>query len=345
MAEGVDTGRIPTWDQIACYTQSLKRLPALAFVKRGGFASPPQGSGRNYGLGEWTHEKAAWDRAYDTLGLNVSPASVSASGIHAWKGADLEYPLTPSLLDLKLRSVMPAFLVEKSEGRRIHFQDQWPPNTKWPRFEGADDFQQWNEQVFQPQTAMEAKAAEAIKAEYYDPFPIEVEVMFSDALQPDLAKNLTTDQLVALAQEFITSTRNTVRPLYHGTLVAQSYARYDVQGDAWANLSFKGFDQVGFTIFPSCSLGQAQSYLDSQFGEWMKMVRRDHTPWFVGEMDVLPSAFASCGNNLADFEADLYRMIFSTIDAQPVAPVGINGPAQTLTSDAFNVVNDYYHSH
>lgn len=340
--EGTD----PSWDDIECNAQDLRRLPIPVFAKR--VVADPNGVFDTHNNLSLLYS-ALWDKFAKEYSENLSSAVGHVLPPYADENRKtLSYPL--SIHDhervIKGRSVV--FMAEKKKGRVIFFSNNPPPAKVAPLFKNLDEFEKWKSNTYVPQKTLEAKTAELIKAEYYDPFLVEAEVFFNKIDQPILG-NLPDKELLTIAQDFVNDTRDAVRPYFKGRLIGRSYVKYEYAGDFWKNLSFKGFDEIMFTLVPTCDLASARSYITRQLSNYTFMAKRDNLPWTIGEFDVLEEHFKACGSNFEQLEEPLYQEMVAQIDRQTP---GISGVHITLMASRISpsdkqrkiqrLINDYF---
>lgn len=333
---------VPTWEQLSAFFKDLKRLPCPKFEIRGGTALSAAGSmGEDLNGVEGSTKIVINSRrqASQKLPINIS----AANGVtlppyldENWKPIT-SYPLSATMYDKHLRVMAVAYLVEKRAGMPVSFHDLWPPlkYASWPVAKTVDEFWKWNREVYLPMKIKEAQTAELLKAEYYVPFPIEAERFFSEALQPYLGK-LPEAELFKLTQEWIDSVADAVRPYFKGRLTAQAYTYYDALGDSMSELSFKKYDQLGFTIFPpGGDLEACKAYFRKQLGNYSKIIKKSGIPWGVVEIDLYDSYFQQYGVKLTDdFLAALYQELFNQLDAMDPQPISFVAGERELGGNA-----------
>ncbi|MTI88607.1 MAG: hypothetical protein FH748_11620 [Balneolaceae bacterium] len=287
-----------------------------------------------------------WEKIRTEESVELSSANMVAMPPYAdEQGNPLEYPLTPEWHDEVLRGAIPAMMREKRSGLPVLLQNLYPNDMLGPTFESADDFRTWMEDHFLPEKEREAKAVARAGIEAYGPFPIEIEVYFNPVDQPIL-NELPKAELVSLAQEWVTATLEVVRPLYEGRIVAHSYSNYKVWGEEWEDLSFPGYDEVAFSLFPECNMPTTESYLEKQINAYVHIAKRDNIPWSIGELGINRAYFENCGTNFDAIEADVYRAVFEAVDAAEPATMGMGiswVPGERPEVD--EVIRGYYQLH
>jgi hypothetical protein len=245
-----------------------------------------------------------------------------------------------------------AILKEKQSGMPVEFVHFYPPDEYGgydrAEFASVEDFWAWTRVVFIPEMVQEAQAAERLHVETYTPLPVEAELFMTR--QEGLVAALTADELVALANGWVAEVRDAVRPHFSGTLLAHSYARYEGSADPWRNMSFAGWDELGFSFFPECDAEATTRYmaaqLDGYHDVWLNSGR---IPWGVGEVDLLPRVFEDlCGNRLDDVEAGVYQAVFDALDDAPMdAPLSaMRIASEYVRSPAgWAVIDAYFEAH
>jgi hypothetical protein len=313
---------IPEWAAVDCFTGNLQRKPMPAFIKRynmeaGQFARMPR-----EGQLQWAH----FDTASSLPVVNFS--SGMFSGIPPFwdlmQQKGYEYPLSPTYLDRKLRGAAPFFLTDKMKGWRTLFVQFYPPGTAVAGVVDVPTYKQWVMDHLVPEKVAEAKYAERLKFEAFMPFPAEVEIMINTL---PFTQTIPVEERVALAQWLADTIRTAVRPHYAGHLIAPSYTRFEVTGEAWNKLSFAGWDSVAFGVFPECNLEETRRYMAAQLPHWMTIVASSGgIRWTSGEIFVKPQHFinASCLTEQQYLQAEpmLYQAIIDAIESASVKPTG-----------------------
>lgn len=338
---------IPSWDEIDCFTEDLVRLENPSFYKMAHSGDTVPGTPQSQPAPTVLQWIDHWDSIYTTYGANISPALMSP--VPPWvqeNGNEFDYPLTPSLLDQKLRSAALVFINEKLKGRRIRVVQFYPPSNQYDDSDFFDEasFREFVTNVLVPEKVSEAQMAERIKAEYYAPFPLEVEVFIKNLPFYD---EMPESDAIQLAQDFIDEIQAAVAPHFQGTLMIASVSRYESMDDPWNALEMSAFDQIAFGLFPECNMSITQSYLDRQIANFEAIVERDQVPWVFSEVFINPDLYdmQGCIDNFAAIEADLVNAVIDTMENSSTPPVGA-GFDQYLfvTDDAADVVIDYFGS-
>ncbi len=262
------------------------------------------------------------------------------------------WPYSASVLDEKLRAFAAIAIKKKQQGLSVVLVNQ-PSDTGVPSFSSESEFKSWVTNTHLPMAQQEAQAAERMKAEYYGPFPKEVEVFLGSGYQPNLWNNLACSAIVDIAQWWINEVRDTAKKYYTGKLIAHSYANYDYgRNTCWQDISYTGYDEIFFTVVPTCSLADTASYLDAQMDGYLTVVANSGSiPWSIGEVWVKDTYFKACGNSLAAIEADVYSTVFSKVHSRTSQPVGIgvdynsSDDTTTIGAAAMSVVDAYLDSH
>lgn len=309
----------PSWEAIDCMAADTPEHAYPDFAAR--LLASSEQFGQQSGLVQMHMD--LWEDVRTTEPVTLSSANMAS--MPPWadpQGQTLEYPLSPHWHDESLRGVIPPMLAEKRAGTPVLLQNHYPHGMLGPEFEDPDQFRAWMEDHFLPEKEREAEAAQRAGIEAYAPFPIEVEVYFNHIDQPTL-NELPTEELVTLAQEWVDATLETVRPLYDGHLVAHSYAKYDFRGAEWQEISFAGFDEVAFSLFPECDMNITRDYLETQLDAYMAMVARDGVAWSIGEFGADEDNFELCGTDFDAIEQEIYQTVFDAVDARAPTPVGM----------------------
>lgn len=338
---------IPSWDEIDCFTGDLVRLENPNFYKMAHSGDTVPGTPQSQPAPTVLQWIDHWDTIYTNYGSNISPALMSP--VPPWvqeNGEEFDYPLTPSLLDQKLRAAAIVFINEKLKGRRIRVVQFYPPSDQYDEDDFYDEasFREFVTNVWVPEKITEAQMAERIKAEYYIPFPLEVEVFIKNLPFID---DLSESEAIQLAQDFIDEIHAAVAPHFNGTLSITSVSRYDSMDDPWNAIEMSAFDQIAFGLFPECNMSITQSYLDRQIANYEIIIARDQVPWVFSEVFINPDLYnmEACIDNFASIEADLVNAVIDTMEDTVTPPVGA-GFDQYLfvTDDAADVVIDYFDS-
>lgn len=341
----------PTWDEVGCFTNGLERKPIPSFAKRV-LADPDGAFDTRANLGQLYQQ--LWSTLSANIDMNVTPVEKAPLPPYTDESRQpLTYPLSGKDHDRAMRVAALVLINEKKTGKLAFLRNVSPPFAIAPVFKTPAEFKDWNKNIFLPTKVVEAKTAEFIKAEYYEPFPTEAEMFFNKTAQPGLNK-LPPKELLALAQDWINDIRDTVKPLFKGRLMAHSAAvRYHVLGDVWKDVSFKGYDELEFTLIPECDLTTTANYFKSNLTEYPKLAAKDNLPWSIGEVDILPTHYKLCDTNFDQIELDLYKELFRQLDAMSSKTVGlhINIPKSRLNPDSVQskrlwaFIDQYFKTH
>lgn len=346
---------VPSWEQLACFTSGLARVPTTfrtRMVLDPDTVIPLQDGPR------WL--LSIWDRMRQQFAVNTS--AVDKVGLPPHTDLErnrIQYPMEThyadagaALFDRSMRGAALFFLREKQAGRALYFSNNPPPWGVAPVFNTPDEFRTWVRDVHVPRKIMEAKTAELVQAEYYDPFQTEVEQFFAKSNQPVLAA-LRDTEVLQLGQEWVDQTKLAVRPLYSGRLLGRATHRVGLYSDAWSRLSFAGFDELAITLFVDCDVPTTLAYHQRQLTRFVGMAERDGIPWSVSELDVFRRYIETCGPNFEAIEADLYRAIFKLLHSQRTQPAGLHitlekeyvAGQETRLEALRSVVNEYLRAH
>jgi hypothetical protein len=258
-----------------------------------------------------------------------------------------QYPLEPAHLDRKLRGAAPFFITDKMKGWRTLFVQFYPPGTTNPAVFDVPSWKKWIMESYVPEKITEAKYAERLKFEAYLPFAGEAEIMINTL---PFADKIPVRERVALGQWLIDTLLAATRPHFNGHLLATSYTRYEVTGEEWNQLSFKGYDSVAFGVFPECDLAITKSYMAKQMPHVLKVIANSGgIPWHSGEVFVAKKHFVreACSTE-AQFLADeprIYQAVIDAIEAAPVKPIGFLADHDLVSNpETFKVIEAYWNS-
>ncbi len=337
---------VPSWDELKVFTDAAARLPYPAYQKRALSGSESiQPTDGNY-----TREALeVWDGIWSTYGPNISPAFSSVVPPFVLPGGgDLTYPLPPTVLDEKLRSITTMYLREKSLGRPTTLINFWPPNWDPPPFSSESEFHQWIDTQFLPNKIEEAKAAERMKIEYYVAWPLEFELFIKD--QGGLGDGgfldaMTDAEILTLATDLKNKIRDEIKKHFHGKLVAHIYTNHYWVPATWeAQLTFEGYDEIWAAFFPQGSVEVTAGYMDAQIAAYTEIVKNSgNIPWAANEITIFEKSFPD--TDLNAIERELLETVFTKLENASPAPVGI-GPAvyELRTQAAKDYVTQYFSS-
>ena len=341
---------VPTWEELERFTNEAQRLPIPAFEKR---ALSWYGLGDDTGpfnsSEDWMPQVLAYnDNLIQEFGANMSTALMA--GLPPFvnnDGSELTYPLPLDVLDEKLRTTTTLFLYEKSLGLPVTLVNFYPPNQETERFATKAEFYTWFEEKFLPEKEAEARAAEIMKAEKYMPWPLEFELFITDVggiYDDGFLANSSPEEVLAFAEEVKTRILNTVKAQYNGIVVAHLYHNYQVRPEAsyWDEMSYAGFDEIYFAIFPPYNVDFTEDYLNAQLPHYFKILENSgNLPWNASEISVF-EWYVEAGQMEA-YEKDMYQITFETLAASAVPPKGI-APASgyAKTQAARDYIRDYF---
>ena len=332
--------RRPSWNTLNSYASALS-LSYPAFRK--GLTLLPG----YFSRGTLSQYMNMWSTIESSHSVNITSAffGVMPPTGYTW-------PYSSSVLDEKLRAFSAIAVKKKQKGLAVVLVNQ-PSDTGLPLFSSASEFQSWVTNTHLPMVKQEAQAAERMKIEYYGPFPKEVEVFLGSGYQPTLWNNLACADILDAAQWWVNQARDTAKKYYTGKLIAHSYGNYDFgKQTCWQGISYTGYDEILFTIVPTCSLTDTASYLDAQLDGYLTIVANSsNIPWSIGEVWVKETYFKACGNSLAPIEADIYSMVFVKVHSRTSQPIGMgidynsSDDATSIGSAAMSIVDSYFNSH
>jgi hypothetical protein len=339
--------QIASWDDISCFTTDLVRLDSPEFYKMAHSGDTVPGTPDTQPAPtvlEWIDH---WDDIYTSYGSNISPALMSP--VPPWvdeSGEEFEYPLSAELLDQKLRSASLIYINEKLKGRRIRFVQFYPPSAdaQTGNFDDLESFHEFFTNRYVTEKVTEATIAELVKAEYYNPFPLEIEIFVKNL---NFSGSLTTSQQIQLAQDIIDELYVAVSPIYNGDIEVPSVGRYTSVDDEWSVLDFSNYDLLAFGLFPECNLAITQDYLDIQIANFEAIVERDQVPWIFSEIFINPELFTieGCDQDFSAIEVNILNAVVTTMESTANDPIGA-GFDQYLfvTEEARQFVVDYFAS-
>jgi hypothetical protein len=314
---------IPEWAAVDCFTRDLVRKPMPKFLKRYNMA-------QDESLARKPREsQLQWDHfSVGSSNPAVNLSSGLVSGVAPWfdlmKQQVYTYPLDPAHLDRKLRGAAPFFITDKRKGWRTLFVQFYPPGTVVPGVVDVASWKRWVTDFYVPEKVTEAKYAERLKFEIYDPWVGELEIMINTL---PFTRDLPALERVALGQWLADTIFPAVRPHFHGQLLGVSYTRYEVTGEEWNRLSFKGWDAMTAGVFPECDLATTRAYMAKQLPHVLKVVENSQgIPWYSGEIFVNKQLFVRPGclteAQYWDEEPKIYQAIIDAIEAAAVKPSG-----------------------
>jgi hypothetical protein len=314
---------IPEWAAVDCFTAELARKPMPAFVKRYNMAQDESLIRRpRESQLQWQH----FDVGSSNPAVNLSSGLLTGVGpfFDLAKQQGYSHPLDPLHLDRKLRGAAPFFITDKKKGWRTLFVQFYPPGTVVPGVADVATWKQWVKTFYLPEKITEASYAERLKFEVYNPFAGEAEIMINTL---PFVKELPVAERVALGQWLVDEILAAVRPHFQGLLLATSYTRYEVTGEEWSRLSFKGWDALAVGVFPECDLETTRSYMAKQMPHVRKVLEASGgIPWWSGEIFVNPQLFVKPACLTAERywneEPKIYQAIIDAIEAEPVKPSG-----------------------
>lgn len=320
--------RAPSAADIACNAKKAKRLP----LRTGAFTvlDPDLQDRSDYG---------SWGRAQGGVrtllklrdGLRTAgfPAALSPQAQNGLPPFTVPHPIPLASLGEVARAYSAVLLKEKAAARRVLFNVPESPGASWPAT--ATAYEAWLKEYWVPRVALLAKAAETVKAEYFDPFTPEADVFFNT----NGLRSLPGSERLALAQELVDATRRAAAP-FKGVLVGRQGWQFEAptaSRDFWAaapmgDLSFKGYGLLGVTLLPvvfgSCTPDYAHAYLQKQLAQVTKMAARDVIPWAVLELDVFTfgslKQHAACGADPQAAYSAIWQAVLDELRAVSPAP-------------------------
>jgi hypothetical protein len=339
---------IPSWDQLACYTDDLVRLPQPdtfiattdrppAAVLPGPYETPPSAWETMQAAEEWDQLWAPYSTVDGGYHVNIPPYLTDFSGTQG-----PFFPLTAEQWDEKLRALMAYGIYEKRLGKIVtmsYFHSPLlgdePYRSRLPQADISDSesFLAWWNNHFIPERVKLAEIAELLKAEEYMPWDVEPGIVVRQN-GGDWLELLPVEERVALAQEIVDSLLAALRPVFTGKLSIIVYDSYAAVGDEWNALDVSGWDQVNFVFFTQGDLLGTEMYLDRQIAGYMEILNRSTThgqaiPWVAQEVTVEGDLHRSTLSQLEppltfeEIEEDIYATVFDRLANAPVTPMGI----------------------
>lgn len=348
----------PSWKQVRAWAAQIGPL-SLPADRKGLNVLPGRFGDRGYAI---TQHTDYWAEIAAAHPVNMSPAANAgpiAPPHVGSSGTVLKYPYTGADLDEKLRAQCAILLCERARGRPVVFalQDQ---SENFPRFADHAGFRSWVAERHLPLAAEMARAAEAMQAEFLDPFPNEVEIFLNRFHQPLL--DTGTADLVAAANAWSASLRETIRPaggapLYSGRLVGRSAANFETggyqdgrggstsDGSFWKGVRYAGYDEVHVSLTSNCS----PTYLDAQLAGFQAVAAG--LPWYIAEVWLYDRGWGACGGAAANPAEAYLAQLFSKIDAlggdKPrgiAIDVNPGDDAGTLSPAALELISERFRS-
>ncbi len=314
----------PSWNELNCYLQKLKRFPISSRNQR--IIIGARTFGQRPDIPQLYFNLSA--QVYRQFSVNVSSLLFPFAPPYIdSQGDNLSYPLDAQALDEKLRAFSVMAIKEKQRGKLLIFVNDYPPQNGIPAAKNSAEFRAWVLQKQVPEKKKEAQIAEKLKAEFFVPFPLEIERIFSPSYQPYLNRNLPSQDLLALAQWYIDTIANAVRPLFKGRLVLPRYPFQSLPSLEkspemdWHDLKMKGFDQVNFSLIPECDEKTTLKFAQQQFSYYAQLAREQQIPWGLGELDLWRKHYEKCGVNFEEKEALLWTKLLDLLRQQNPPPV------------------------
>lgn len=342
---------IPSWDELERFTTDAQRLPVPAFEKRALAWLGVEGEGAVFS-GDYMKAVLAFNHELiEEFDGNMSSALMSPlPPFSGPNGEEITYPIQPDILDAKLRATTASFLYEKSLGLPVTLVNFYPPNVDSEKFATKEAFYQWFETRFLPEKVAEAKAAEIMKAEKYMPWPLEFELLINDIggiFDEGFLANSSEEEILAFAEDVKTKILTAVKAHYKGIVVAHLFNNYFQRPDYeyWDRMSYSGFDEIHFAIFPPFDVEATQIYMNKQLVHYAKIIENSgNIPWIASEISVF-EWYVEQGK-MEEYEKDMYRVTFEKVENAAIPPKGISpagGYMKTLEAREF--VKNYFASH
>ncbi len=341
---------IPSWEELERFTANAGRLPVPAYEKR---ALAWLGlDGDNQFAGDYM--KAVLDfnsELIEAFEGNMSSALMAPlPPFSGPNGEEITYPIQPDILDAKLRATTVSFLYEKSLGLPVTFVNFYPPDVESEKFADRESFYDWFDNRFLPEKIAEAKAAELMKAEKYMPWPLEFELLINDIggiFDGGFLSESSNEEILAFASDVKTRILNAVKAHYNGIVVAHLYNNYYLRPDYhyWDEMSYTGFDEIHFALFPPFDVEGTKAYMDEQLVHYAKIIANSgDIPWVASEISVFEWYVQS--GKMQEFEKGMYEATFKKLEDAPVPPKGISPAGGYMqTAEARQYVREYFATH
>jgi hypothetical protein len=242
-------------------------------------------------------------------------------------GIDHSMILEDYWFDAMLRAYAVHVIQRKLEGHITQMNFSWGGSKDIPTARTPEEFRNWIDGIFIPQKIQEAKIAEKLQMEIFKPWITEIEVM---VMNQSWALEASDQELLETGQYLIDSVAAAVRPHFKGRLTPKTYApgaalHKQNPRPIWKELTFKDFDEVGFTFFPTCDLQTSTTDAREQFAIIMEMVERDSIPWAMTEMDIPAGiGWETCGTDIFDQADEILSAVLDILFELEIQPMGIS---------------------
>lgn len=342
---------IPTWQELERFTENAERLPIPAFEKRALAWLGTEGDGNPFSSNYMEDVLVFNNELIEEFGGNMSSALMSpVPPFSGPNGEEITYPIQPDILDKKMRAVTASFLYEKSLGLPVTFVNFYPPSVESEKFATKEAFYDWFENRFLPEKVAEAKAAEIMKAEKLMPWPLEFELLINDfggIFDEGFLSASSEEEILAFAEDVKTKVLNAVKAHYNGIVVAHLFNNYFQRPDYhyWDRMSYSGFDEIHFALFPPFDVEATEAYMDEQLIHYSKIIQNSgNIPWLASEISVF-EWYVEPGK-MEEYEKGLYETVFIKLENATIPPKGISPAGGYMkTQEAREFVRAYFDTH
>lgn len=344
---------IPSWDVLKKFTDEAEYLPLPAFEKRALAWFDPNGGENDFNNPEYDYltNLINYNQSLiDDFGANESSALFTSVPPYSGpNGGDIVVPYPLDLLDKKLRSTTVLFLREKEKGLPTILVNFYPPSVESPVFKSQAEFETWFVERYLPEKEAEAKAAEIMKAEKYIPWPLEFELFVTQLggiYDEGFLANASEEEILAFANDFKERVLSTVKAHYNGIVVAHLYTNYEVEERRfWNRMSYAGFDELEFAIFPAFDVETTNAYMDVQLENYQKIIENSgNLPWVASEVSVF-EWYVEDGKFEA-YEKDMYQAALTKLMNADNPPRGISAAGGYMkTQAAKNYIKTFFDQH
>lgn len=344
---------IPSWDVLKKFTDEAEYLPLPSFEKRALAWFDPNGGENDFNNPEYDYltNLINYNQSLiDGFGANESSALfTSVPPYFGPNGGDIVVPYPLDILDKKLRSTAVLFLREKEKGLPTVLVNFYPPFIDLPVFKSQAEFETWFVERYLPEKEAEAKAAEIMKAEKYIPWPLEFELFVTQLggiYDDGFLANASEEEVLAFANDFKERVLNAVKLHYNGIVVAHLYTNYEVEERKfWNRMSYAGFDELEFAIFPPFDVETTNKHMDIQLENYQKIIENSgNLPWVASEVSVF-EWYVEDGKFEA-YEKDMYQAALTKLMNADNPPRGISVAGGYMkTQAAKNYIKTFFDQH
>lgn len=300
---------VPEWQKLFDFAENFEREEPAHFATRWVqyWGDAPASLEANMSI---------WDHNFDDTGATVSTFNSYVIGMeYGQLPQSTDYPQKNlEALDKKLRIIATLIALEKVRGRQVLFKHHYPDGAVDLGFPNEADFKEYISGFFRVTKAKEAEMAENMQVEYYVPFPEPIESYID---RQGFTLGYTVEQKALLAQFVLDTVSDEVRKIFSGTLVVTSHAESASAGSIWNKLNFSSYDEIHFTLVPSCEGGAvAAKYLDDQF-EHISTVLAEHPGlrWGIAQLALYQPILTNCDSgDFASYQKSMLLDIFHRSD-------------------------------